>query len=184
MLTEEEKIYSLRLARKTLENYFAGKSEEIIPPKEYKNLLEKRGVFVTLLKDGHLRGCIGVLEPIYPLYEGIQKMAISSAFEDLRFSPLEAEELPLIEIEISVLSPLKPGTIEEVEVGKHGIYLIKDFHRGVLLPQVPVEYGWDKKTFLEHVCLKAGLPLDCYKDPSAKIYLFTAEVFKESEYFK
>ncbi|PMP97701.1 MAG: AMMECR1 domain-containing protein [Thermodesulfobacterium geofontis] len=184
MLTKEEKIYSLKLARKTLENHFAGISEKIIPPKEYKNLWEKRGVFVTLLKEGHLRGCIGTLEPIYPLYEAIQKMTLSSAFEDPRFAPLEAEELPLVEIEISVLSPLKPGTVDEIEVGKHGVYLVKDYHRGVLLPQVPVEYGWDKKTFLEHVCLKAGLPPDCYKDSFAKIYLFTAEVFKESEFFK
>lgn len=181
MLQEEEKIFCLKLARKTLENYFTKKEEKIFPPKEYKNLWEKRGVFVTLLKEGHLRGCIGVLEPIYPLYEGIQKMALSSAFEDPRFPPLKAEELPLIEIEISVLSPLKPGTIEEVEVGKHGVYLVKGIHKGVLLPQVPVEYNWDKKTFLEHVCLKAGLPPDCYKDPDAKIYLFTAEVFKESD---
>jgi AmmeMemoRadiSam system protein A len=183
MLKTEEKMFSLKLARKTLENHFLDKKEEVLPPKEYKNLWEKRGVFVTLLKEGHLRGCIGVLEPLYPLYEGIQKMAISAAFEDPRFPPLQAEELPFIEIEISVLSPLKPGTFEEVEVGKHGVYLIKGIHRGVLLPQVPVEYGWDKKTFLEHVCLKAGLLPDCYKDPDAKIYLFTAEVFKESEYF-
>ncbi|MBO8144559.1 MAG: AmmeMemoRadiSam system protein A [Thermodesulfobacterium sp.] len=182
MLTKEEKTYSLKLARKTLQNYFSGKTEKIVPPKEYKNLWEKRGVFVTLLKEDNLRGCIGVLEPLYPLYEGIQKMALSSAFEDPRFTPLTPKELPLIEIEISVLSPLKPGTVEEVEVGKHGVYLVKGYHRGVLLPQVPVEYGWDKKTFLEHVCLKAGLPPECYKDPNTKIYLFTAEVFKESEY--
>ncbi len=182
MLTKEEKIYSLKLARKTLQNHFSGKTEKIVPPKEYKNLWKKRGVFVTLLKENNLRGCIGVLEPLYPLYEGIQKMALSSAFEDPRFAPLESKELPLIEIEISVLSPLKPGTVEEVEVGKHGVYLVKGYHRGVLLPQVPVEYDWDKKTFLKHVCLKAGLSPECYKDPDTKIYLFTAEVFKESEY--
>ena len=182
MLTKEEKIYSLKLARKTLEKYFDGIYELEIPPKKFKNLWEKRGAFVTLLKEGHLRGCIGVLELLYPLYETIQRMALEAAFEDPRFPPLKAEELPLIEIEISVLSPLKPGTVEEVEVGKHGVYLVKGYHRGVLLPQVPVEYGWDKKTFLEHVCLKAGLPPECYKDSNTKIYLFTAEVFKESEY--
>ena len=184
MLSEEEKKYSLKLARKTLEKYFSGDYEIEVPPKEFKNLWEKRGAFVTLLKEKHLRGCIGILEPLYPLYETIQKMTIEAAFEDPRFAPLEAKELPLIEIEISVLSPLKKGTLKEVEVGKHGIYLVKGAHRGVLLPQVPVEYGWDKKTFLEHVCLKAGLPPDCYKSPEAKIYLFTAEVFKESDYFK
>ncbi len=182
MLTEKEKSFCLKLARKTLENHFAGKKEKLLPPKEYKSLWEKRGVFVTLLKEGHLRGCIGVLEPVYPLYEGIQKMALSSAFEDPRFSPLKADELPFIEIEISVLSPLKPGTIDEVEVGKHGVYIIKGIHRGVLLPQVPVEFNWDKETFLKHVCLKAGLSPDCYKDPDTELYLFTAEVFKETDY--
>lgn len=183
MLTKEEKIYSLKLARKTLENHFLGKFETKKPPKTLKNLWEKRGVFVTLLKQGHLRGCIGVLEPIYPLYEAIQKMALSAAFEDPRFSPLEVNELPLLEIEISVLSPLKKGSVKEVKVGKHGIYLKKGIYRGVLLPQVPVEYNWDKKTFLEHVCMKAGLPPDCYKEADTELYLFTAEVFKESEYF-
>ncbi len=183
MLTKEEKIYSLKLARETLENHFLGKFETKKPPKTLKNLWEKRGVFVTLLKQGHLRGCIGVLEPIYPLYEAIQKMALSAAFEDPRFSPLEVNELPLLEIEISVLSPLKKGSVKEVKVGKHGIYLKKGIYRGVLLPQVPVEYNWDKKTFLEHVCMKAGLPPDCYKEADTELYLFTAEVFKESEYF-
>ncbi len=182
MLTNEEKIYCLRLARKTLENYFAERLKKEVPPKSYVHLWEKRGAFVTLLKEGNLRGCIGILEPLYPLYEVIQEMALSAAFKDPRFSPLRKEELPLIEIEISVLSPLKKGSVEEVEVGKHGIYIIKGFYRGVLLPQVPLEYGWDKKTFLEHVCLKAGLDPDCYKDPETEIYLFTAEVFKESDF--
>ncbi len=183
MLTKKEKIYSLKLARETLENHFSGRSETKKPPKTFKNLWEKRGVFVTLLKQGHLRGCIGVLEPIYPLYEAIQKMALSAAFEDPRFSPLELSELPLVEIEISVLSPLKRSSIKEIEIGKHGIYLKKGVYRGVLLPQVPVEYNWDKKTFLEHVCMKAGLPPDCYKESDIELYLFTAQVFKESEYF-
>ncbi|WP_038054899.1 AmmeMemoRadiSam system protein A [Thermodesulfobacterium hydrogeniphilum] len=182
MLTNEEKIYCLKLARKTLESYFAGKPKKETPPEAYVHLWEKRGAFVTLLKEGHLRGCIGILEPLYPLYEVIQEMALSAAFKDPRFPPLRKEELPLIEIEISVLSPLKKGSVEEIEVGKHGVYIIKGFYKGILLPQVPLEYGWDKKTFLEHVCLKAGLDPDCYKDPETEIYLFTAEVFKESDF--
>jgi len=181
MLTTEEKIFCLKLARKTLEDYFTGELKEILPPEEYTNLWEKRGCFVTLLKHGMLRGCIGVLEPVYPLYQAIQKMALSAAFEDPRFPPLSESELDEIEIEISVLSPMRKGSIEEIEVGKHGVYLVKGFRRGVLLPQVPVEYGWDKKTFLEHLCMKAGLDKDCYKDPDTEFYLFTAEVFKESE---
>ncbi len=181
MLSLEEKKYCLWLARKTLEDYFKGDLQLRIPPEEYTNLWEKRGVFVTLNKQGLLRGCIGVLEPLYPLYEGIQRMAISAAVEDPRFPPVTRDELDDITIEISVLSPLRRGTIEEVEVGKHGVYLIKGFRRGVLLPQVPLEYGWDKETFLKHVCLKAGLSEDCYLDPDVELYLFTAEVFSEEE---
>jgi hypothetical protein len=184
MLTVQEKLFCLKLARKTLEDYFKGTYELINPSDKYPSLKQKRGAFVTLLKEGNLRGCIGIIEPLYPLYQVIQEMAISAAFKDPRFPPLTKEELSLTEIEISVLSPLKKGTIEEIEVGKHGVYLIKGFYRGVLLPQVPVEYGWDKKTFLEHLCLKAGLHPNCYKEEDVEIYLFTAEVFKESEFFK
>jgi len=184
MLEEREKIFCLKLARTTIENYFKGSLAKIEPPQDYKNLKEKRGAFVTLLKENKLRGCVGILEPLYPLYEVIQEVAISAAFKDPRFSPLTKEELPFIEIEISVLSPLKKGSIKEIEVGKHGVYLIKGFNRGVLLPQVALEYGWDKQTFLEHVCMKAGLPPDCYKDKDVELYLFTAEVFKEGDYFR
>jgi len=181
MLTNEEKRYCLKLARVAIENYFKGEPKLIVPPPEYQKLYEKRGVFVTLNKHGILRGCIGMLEPVYPLYEGIQRMAISAAFEDPRFPPLMEEELPEVEIEISVLSPMKKGSVDEIEVGKHGVYIVKGFRRGVLLPQVPVEYGWDKETFLKHLCLKAGLHEDCYKEPDTEFYLFTADVFKESE---
>lgn len=184
MLEEREKIFCLKLARTTLENHFKGISVKIDPPKEYENLRKRRGAFVTLLKDDKLRGCVGILEPSYPLYEVIQEMAISAAFKDPRFSPLTREELDLIEIEISVLSPLKRGSIEEIEIGKHGVYLIRGIYRGVLLPQVPVEYGWDKKTFLEHLCMKAGLPPDCYEEEDTEFYLFTAEVFREKEYLR
>jgi AmmeMemoRadiSam system protein A len=182
-LRDKEKIFLLKLARKTLENYFKGKEEVIKVPEDCPNLYEKRGVFVTLTKHGNLRGCIGTLEAIYPLVEGVKKMAICAAIEDPRFSPLSSEELSEVEIEISVLSPLKEGKPEDVVVGKHGVYVVKGIYRGVLLPQVPLEYNWDRETFLKHVCLKAGLPPECYKDPSVKFYLFTAEVFSEKDYF-
>ncbi len=181
-LSEKEKKFLLKLARKTLETYFKGMELEVEVPEDCPNLYEKRGVFVTLTKHGNLRGCIGTLEPLYPLVEGVKRMAISAATEDPRFPPLSPEELSEVEIEISVLSPMKKGNPEEVVVGKHGVYAVKGFHRGVLLPQVPLEYGWDKETFLEHVCLKAGLPRNCYKDPSVTFYLFTAEVFSERDY--
>lgn len=182
MLLKEEKFFLLKLARKVLEDFFENKKENYIPPKEFKNLWEKRGAFVTLFKNKELRGCVGILEALYPLYEVVKEMALSSAFKDPRFPPLEAKELPLVEIEISVLSSLKKASIEEIEVGKHGVYLVKGFNRGVLLPQVPVEYGWDKETFLKQLCLKAGLSSDCYKDPEVEVYLFTAEIFKESDF--
>ena len=180
MLTNEERRYLLNLARKALVSYFKG--EPFTPPSptlEYKNLYEKRGAFVTLTKKGRLRGCIGVLEGDKPLYQLIPELALSSAFQDPRFPPLSAEELPNIKIEISILSPLYPARPEEVEVGKHGIYIAKGFNRGVLLPQVATEYNLTREEFLRQGCLKAGLPEDCYKDPKTKLYLFTAEVFEE-----
>jgi hypothetical protein len=180
MLTNEERRYLLNLARKALEYYFKG--EPFTPPSptlEYKNLYEKRGAFVTLTKKGRLRGCIGVLEGDKPLYQLIPELALSSAFQDPRFPPLSAEELPEIKIEISILSPFYPARPEEVEVGKHGIYIAKGFNRGVLLPQVATEYNLTREEFLRQGCLKAGLPEDCYKDPKTKLYLFTAEVFEE-----
>ncbi len=180
MLTNEERKYLLTLARKALEYYFKGEPfTPPAPPLEYKNLYEKRGAFVTLTKKGRLRGCIGSLEGDKPLYQLIPELALSSAFQDPRFQPLSVEELPEIKIEISILSPLYPGRPEEVEVGKHGIYIVKGFNRGVLLPQVATEYNLTREEFLRQGCLKAGLPEDCYKDPKTKLYLFTAEVFEE-----
>jgi AmmeMemoRadiSam system protein A len=182
MLSNKEKVYLLKLARRSIERVFEGKKGVEVPPKEYEGLFKKAGAFVTLHKQGYLRGCIGILEAIYPLYEVVQEVAVSAAFKDPRFPPLEKKELPLIDIEISVLSPLKKGSPEEVEVGVHGVYLVKGFARGVLLPQVPVEFGWDRETFLKQVCRKAGLPPDCYKDPDCELYLFTAEIFSEKDF--
>jgi AmmeMemoRadiSam system protein A len=180
MLTNEERRYLLTLARKALEYYLKGETfTPPAPPLEYKNSYEKRGAFVTLTKKGRLRGCIGSLEGDKPLYQLIPELALSSAFQDPRFPPLSAEELPEIKIEISILSPLYPGRPEEVEVGKHGIYIVRGFNRGVLLPQVATEYNLTREEFLRQGCLKAGLPEDCYKDPKTKLYLFTAEVFEE-----
>ncbi len=152
------------------------------PEPPYPALKEPGGAFVTLHKYGELRGCIGTFQAEKPLYLVVKEMALSAAFNDPRFPPLSTEELPEVEIEISVLSPLARGKPEEVEVGRHGIYLIKGIFRGVLLPQVAVEHGWDRETFLDHVCLKAGLPPGCWRDPETEIYLFTAEVFSERDF--
>ncbi|HEX67952.1 MAG TPA: AmmeMemoRadiSam system protein A, partial [bacterium] len=148
---------------------------------KYPRLKKPGACFVTLKENGRLRGCIGTLFPGKPLYENVARMAVSAAFYDYRFPPLRKEELEKIKIEISVLSPLKRiKSFEEIEVGKHGLYLIKGSYRGVLLPQVATEYGWDRWQFLQAVSRKAGLPPDAYKE-GAVIYIFTAEVFGEEE---
>ncbi len=180
-LSPEEKLYLLRLARRTLEAAFSERLYEEEPP-PLPGLHRPCGAFVTLHKHGELRGCIGTFQSEKPLYRVVQEMALSAAFNDPRFPPLAREELPEVELEISVLSPLQRGRPEEVEVGRHGVYIVKGPFRGVLLPQVPVEYGWDRETFLDHVCLKAGLPPRCWEDPDTEIYLFTAEVFSEAEF--
>ncbi len=179
-LTNEEKKFLLKLARDTI---WAALNHqplpEVSPPSE---ILKKRcGTFVTLHKHGQLRGCIGSLIGERPLYLTVQQMSIEAAFRDPRFPPLTKEEYEEIDIEISVLSPLQRITdVEQIEVGKHGIFLIKGFYRGVLLPQVATEYGWDRYQFLDHTCLKAGLPPGCWQS-GAEIYIFSANVFSEKD---
>jgi AmmeMemoRadiSam system protein A len=125
-----------------------------------------------------LRGCIGMIRAAMPLYEVIADMAQAAAFEDPRFTPLNERELKNIEIEISVLSPLvRVESIEEIKVGRDGLMIHLEMHSGLLLPQVPTEHGWDRMTFLEQTCLKAGLPKNSYKDARAEIYRFSADIF-------
>ena len=141
-------------------------------------LKETRGAFVTIKRKGQLRGCIGNIEGRGPLYRTIGEMAEAAAFRDPRFASVTERELPELEFEISVLTPLrKIKEVDEIEVGKHGLYIIKGRYAGLLLPQVATEYGWDRQTFLEHTCNKAGLPSDAWKDKSAEIYIFSADVF-------
>jgi AmmeMemoRadiSam system protein A len=140
-------------------------------------LREKRGAFVTINKKGQLRGCIGYVQAYKPLYQTVEEMAAQAAFSDPRFDPVTEKELPDVEIEISVLTPLRRiKRVEEIEVGKHGILIEKGFYSGLLLPQVATEYGWDRKTFLEHTCLKAGLPADAWKDKDVVISIFSADI--------
>lgn len=138
------------------------------------------GAFVTLKEHGSLRGCIGRMRSDATLPETVSEMALAAAFEDPRFSALKKDELDLIDIEITLLSPLRPIPAEEVLVGKHGLLISAWGRSGVLLPQVPVEYGWDRETFLEQVCGKAGLPPDTWKSPQAQLYGFEGFVFSES----
>jgi AmmeMemoRadiSam system protein A len=177
-LTREQEQFLLKLARKSIEHHF--KEETPLETHVHDPLLEeKRGAFVTLKVDGKLRGCIGYPLPHKPLYEAVIEMAVAAASQDFRFKPLTPEELDRLKIEISVLSvPAPVGRREDVEVGSHGIVVSKGFNRGLLLPQVAVEYGWDRDTFLRQGCLKAGLAPDEWKK-GAKIETFTAQVFSE-----
>ncbi len=176
-LTEEEKEILHKIAREAIESKFRGANISDI--KFTSNTLkEKRGAFVTLHKHGNLRGCIGYIRARKPLDQTIREMATAAAFQDSRFDPVTEKELQDIDIEISVLTPLsKISNAEEIEVGEHGIYIIKGFHSGLLLPQVSTEYGWDRKTFLEHTCAKAGLPDDAWKEKDTEIYIFSADIF-------
>lgn len=181
LLDNEEQQYLLSLARETI--LYQLKTGQPLPRKkpESKKLLAKRGAFVTLKVRGQLRGCIGYPLPIKPLYETIIDMAVAASTQDYRFLPLTLEDLPWTQVEISVLS--LPETIKdanEIEVGKHGIIISKGLSKGLLLPQVPLEYGWDRETFLRHGCLKAGLDEEEWKK-GVKIEIFSAQVFSERD---
>jgi AmmeMemoRadiSam system protein A len=143
-------------------------------------LKEPCGVFVTLHKNGRLRGCIGRMASPEPLEKTVRIMAAEAAFRDPRFPPLSGNELDACRIEISVLSPMEPcGDPRQVKVGIHGLYLVHRGRSGVLLPQVPAEQGWDLGEYLDYICVKAGLPPRSYDEPGAKLFTFTAAVFGE-----
>lgn len=178
-LSPPDKETLLKVARESirahLKNQTPASSQEASPA-----LCEPRGVFVTLHRQGRLRGCIGYLEPVKPLIAAVQEMATAAAFHDPRFPPVREEELADIDLEISVLSPMhRIFKEEEVEIGKHGLYMERALARGLLLPQVATECKWDRRTFLEQTCRKAGLPPSAWKDPDTRIYVFTAEIFSE-----
>ncbi|MFQ6008766.1 MAG: AmmeMemoRadiSam system protein B [Candidatus Zixiibacteriota bacterium] len=147
-------------------------------PPHVESLAVKKGAFVTLKIEGGLRGCIGQIRGVKPLYQTIAEMAAAAAFEDPRFPVLSEEEYNKLEYEISVLSPLeRVRDFSEIKIGRDGLMIKLDFHSGLLLPQVATEYGWDVTEFLEQTCLKAGLPKNSYKDKNAEVYKFSAEVF-------
>jgi len=175
-LSEVEKRILKEIAINAIEGVLFGVQE--ISPDLTERLKEKGGAFVTLKKRGSLRGCIGYIREIMPLYKTVREAAIQSAFHDPRFEPVAREEWKEIEVEISVLSPMKRvDSIEEIEVGKHGLYIERGPYSGLLLPQVAIEYAFDRETFLEETCLKAGLGRDAWRSRDTSIYIFTAEVF-------
>ncbi|MBA7485235.1 hypothetical protein ES707_20773 [subsurface metagenome] len=178
----EEREELLKIARDSIKSFLTTRK----PPRietENPKLKQKRGVFVTLRRGEALRGCIGFIEPIFPLYHAISECAISAATKDIRFPPVTEGELPKITIEISVLSPTKRiVSVDEIKMGTHGVTVKKGLHHGVFLPQVAEETGWSKEEFLSHLCSgKAGLPPDAWKDKDTEIYIFTVEKFEEEK---
>jgi MEMO1 family protein len=179
MLGKKEQVQLLTIARKTLEEYVSNRTVPSFEVKERK-LLEKQGAFVTLTKGGQLRGCIGYIIPVHPLNKAVSDMTINAATKDPRFPPVSRDELKDIHIEISVLTPLRSiGSIDEIEVGKHGLYITKGNSSGLLLPQVATDYKWNREEFLQQTCRKAGLPQNAWKEKGAQIYIFSAQIFSE-----
>jgi AmmeMemoRadiSam system protein B/AmmeMemoRadiSam system protein A len=180
-LTKTEKKKLLSIARGSIEATLSGKPLPRFDVTE-PDLKTHAGAFVTLRRDGDLRGCIGRLVADRPLHEVVSRMAVAAATEDTRFRPVSLPELEKIDIEISVLSPLKKmSSVKELELGKHGIYIVQGMRSGCFLPQVADETGWSKDEFLSRCCTdKAGLEADAWKK-DADVFLFTAEVFGEKE---
>ncbi|WP_022669814.1 TIGR00296 family protein [Hippea alviniae] len=187
-LSIKEGEFLVRLAREAIAYFFEHK--DIMPlPDEYPEILnQKRGVFVTLntYPEKNLRGCIGYPLPIEPVIKGTISSAISAAFGDPRFQPLEMPELDKVVVEVTVLSPMKmldrtKPYAEQIKVGRDGLYVVCGANSGLLLPQVPVEWGWDEEAFLANVCHKAGLNYTCYEDDACTFYSFTGQIFEEEE---
>lgn len=175
-ISSEEKKELLHIARLALEEFILEKRVLNHQTQNVK-LMEKRGAFVTLKKRGLLRGCIGFIKPVLPLYQTVIQAAIYAACRDQRFLPVSPDELKDLEIEISVLTPLKKiDNPNFIEVGKHGLFISKGNRSGLLLPQVPVENQWSREIFLQQTCLKAGLPQDAWKQ-EADLFVFEAIVF-------
>lgn len=177
-LNPEEKEYLKDLVKLSILRRLQGKSVQPLPEVPSERLLQPFGAFVTLKSQGQLRGCIGRIDAATPLQETIAQMAQAAACEDPRFPPLSLEEFQDIEIEISILSPIAlcPDT-NLIEIGRHGLLVRSGARSGLLLPQVPVEWGWDSGAFLQHTCRKAGLPSDSWQKESTEIFWFEAEVF-------
>jgi len=180
-LSETDKDALLEIARRSIEKELTGRKGP--EPEAMSDTLKKKmGAFVTIKKRGQLRGCIGHIKAIKPLYATVSEMARTAAFDDPRFPPLRKEEMKDVTIEISALTPLKEiEDVEDIIVGRHGVYIIKGFHSGLLLPQVATEHNWDRITFLEETCHKADLPATAWRDKETRVYIFSADVFGEEE---
>lgn len=179
MFTEEQKRALVEIARAAVVESATGTRGRAIEIADAGVFPDASGAFVTLKCGGRLRGCIGTLECRRPLAEEVARVAVSSAREDPRFEPLRASELDGLEVEVSILGPLEPiDPFDEhaFEIGRHGLVVEQGRRRGLLLPQVATEWGWDRVAFLSHTCTKAGLPPDAWRS-GAKVYRFAGEVF-------
>ncbi|QAR32830.1 AmmeMemoRadiSam system protein A [Geovibrio thiophilus] len=177
-INSQEMSFLLEIARNAIKSSL-DKSPFIIPPVP-EGLNFKSGCFVTLYLNGRLRGCIGNFRNDMNIVKNIADMAVQAALKDPRFPPVSQGEFDALEFEISVLSPMIPiKSVEEAEVGRDGLYVVKGFNCGVLLPQVATEYGWDKYEFISHTCAKAGLSFDAWKTDDIELYRFEAVVFGE-----
>jgi len=174
----EERQILLSLAHQAI---LSALNDKPLPPASYSSHLSgMRGVFTTLYLHENLRGCVGYVLPVAPLYRAVAETASAAAFDDSRFWPVTAQEGPLLKVSLSVLSRLTPIHPEEVEVGRHGLIVSRGIHRGLLLPQVALEHDWNRETFLEQTCNKAGLPSDAWHK-GATLEAFTAEIFSDSD---
>ncbi len=180
-LTDENKNILLRVARESINNYLKNMPDNNLQA-ESLELKKKRAVFVTLRKRifGELRGCIGHTEARYPLIEAVSKTAISSAIDDSRFPQVTLEELPKLSIGINLLSAMTTIKPQDVVVGKHGLQIKKGLSGGLFLPEVALSQAWDRITFLEQLCIKAGLPQESWKDQNAELFCFESESWVEN----
>ena len=176
--TPAERALLLRLAHDSILSALEQREISLAPPSA--RLAEPRGAFTSLYLHAELRGCVGYVLPVSSVYRTVAETARAAAFDDTRFPPVTAKEAPGLLIELSILSPPQPIAAEAVEIGRHGLLITMAGHRGLLLPQVPVEHNWDRTTFLAQTCRKAGLPLDAWQN-GATIEAFTAEIFGEKD---
>lgn len=186
MINEDDGEFLVKLARSSIETYLTDGRIIKVPNDINPVLKEEMGAFVTLHHDGELRGCIGYPEPVKPLVEAVIEVAISAATGDPRFPHVTSEEMNQIQVEVSVLtkpvliSVQKPAEyFEKIEIGNDGLIVEMGIYRGLLLPQVPVEWNWDIEDFLANTCMKAGLSPDCWLQEGVKIYSFQSQIFQE-----
>ena len=186
MVSGEEGKFLVKLAKESIKNYIVRRKVMDVPEDVPESLKENMGAFVTLNKNGMLRGCIGYSEPVKPLVNAVIDVAISAAVNDPRFPPVSLDEIDDLEIEVSILT--KPEIIEvekpeeyldKIEIGKDGLIIERGPYKGLLLPQVAVEWGWNVEEFLYNTCTKAGLTADCWLYNDVKIYKFHSEIFHE-----